>query len=250
MNWFGDGVTFKKGGKIALPSKTFKIAESVKLRTPTVLTGPIGAIGGEKPVLKLRDQAYWQRGSKKVFDCTAGDEDNGNVGNYKFQYLVFNAQQWGVDTILSLGQRKAKNGEAEDDVDSHVRHCNFNKFGGGIKKTYAIYYNGRNANVQNCSFTDSGGGNSNNYAVCIGLDFTNMEDDDPGKNKFDSNPASSNRKNRVRNNSFHTGGSTTAIEVMGDYPNMGLLISNNTCDTGARLLDVRSGGLSGAANYS
>ena len=240
LNWFGD--YYLKGGKILLPSKKFKVKTPIRLKYSAILIGPTGAMGNEKPKFEVIG-SNWE--DKIVFACTASDDDNNVVGDYKFQSLRFSANNLGVDSIISLGQRNAKSGESEDDVDSIVRYCNFEGFGGGKRKSYAIFYNGRNANIQNCSFTSSGGGTSDKYPVCIGLDFTNIEND--GSNKPDSNPASSNRKNRVRFNTFHTGGSSTAIEVSGDHPNMGLLITSNVCDTGARLLDVLSGGLSGAA---
>ena len=240
LNWYGSH--YEKGGKILLPSKKFTVRQPVRLKHSTILTGPTGAMGNEKPKFNVVGNG-WK--DKIVFACTASDDAADVVGDYKFQYLRFSGNNLGVNTIISLGQRNAKSGEAEDDTDSKVRYCNFEGFGGGKRKSYAIFYNGRNANIQNCSFSSSGGGTSDKYPVCIGLDFTNIEND--GSNKPDSNPASSNRKNRVRFNSFHVGGSATAIEVTGDYPSMGLLISNNTCDTGARLLDVLSGGLSGAA---
>ena len=193
------------------------------------LVGPPAALGRDRPKIKFDTGGTAWQGGYGLW-CQGGIR----ARNFVFDGAGSgNAASRSPGTLIYIGGNDPAGGN-EDDIDSSFLKCDFGeKNGGGI-----IVFNGRNVNVGDCAFSNM------NEATGILMEWDGIEEDNTKPDQIDS---TSWRKNRIYNNQFHGNRTNTFIQLDGDSPVGGLLISGNIVDLGARFFYATAGGCNGLA---
>ena len=207
-------LTELEGAIVYIPPGTYEVEGPFVFESRAFLFG----LENDKPKIDIKTP----KGTKGVTGLTF-------KGGARIKNIDFKGSK-GIDTLIQFGETgNDTENRNEDDVDGSISGSNFENF-----KT-AVRYNGRNCKMNDNVF-DSGRKKSTD----VHLSYSNIEVDlDGGRGTL---PHYSHRKNSFRGNKFSSGQKNTGIQLSGEVPIRGLVVSENKKEQGGSLLSVEGSG--------